>query len=76
MTMAKNDGKVSSEAGVVCREFIDDRLLDQLLASSSGRGLALTGDGGLLPELIKAVLTDHLGYGQARPGGAGFEELA
>lgn len=56
------------------REVIDDELLDQLMTSSSERGVALTGEGVLLPELVKAVpgtgyvqaeLTDHLGYGQA-----------
>ncbi|MDO5094027.1 MAG: hypothetical protein Q4D79_11545 [Propionibacteriaceae bacterium] len=54
--------------------MIDDELLDQLMTSSSERGVALTGEGVLLPELVKAVpgtgyvqaeLTDHLGYGQA-----------
>ena len=70
MPMTKNDDKPVSEAGEVRREFIDDQLLDQLLASTSERGLALTGEGGLLPELIRSVLergmraelTDHLGY--------------
>ncbi|MDO4784563.1 MAG: hypothetical protein Q3997_05715 [Propionibacteriaceae bacterium] len=33
--MTKNDDKVTSEAGVVRREFIDDQLLDQLLAGLS-----------------------------------------
>ncbi len=42
-------------------------------------GLALTGQGGFLPELVKAVLergmdaelTDHLGYERGDPGGRG-----
>lgn len=79
MTMTKNDDKPVSEAGEVRREFIDDQLLDQLLASTSERGLALTGEGGLLPELIRSVLergmraelTDHLGYEKHDPAGRG-----
>lgn len=52
------------------RELFDDELLDQLIACSSRRGIELTGEGGFLPELIKAVLergmnaemSEHLGY--------------
>lgn len=44
-----------SQAGELRRELIDDRLLDELLASASERGIALTGEGGLFPELVKAV---------------------
>ena len=43
------------QAGVMRRELIDDRLLDELLVSASERGIALTGEGGLFPELVKAV---------------------
>ncbi len=50
MTMTRNDAKRGSEAGEVRREFIDDELLDRLLASTSERGVALRGEGGLLPE--------------------------
>ena len=32
-----------SQAGVLRRELIDDRLLDELLVSASERGIALTG---------------------------------
>lgn len=79
MTMTTNDDMSASDAGAVRREFIDDQLLDQLLASTSERGLALTGEGGLLPELIKSVLergmraelTDHLGYEKNDPAGRG-----
>lgn len=59
-----------SAAGALRREFIDDDLLDRLVACSGERGVELTGEGGFLPELIKAVLErgmkadlrDHLGY--------------
>jgi len=45
-------------------------LLDRLMSKVDGDGLALTGGGGLLPALVKAVLerelkaelTDHSGY--------------
>ena len=78
MTMTKKQ-ESSTEASEVRRGVIDDELLDQLLASTSERGLALTGEGGLLPELIKAVLergmqaelSDHLGYEKGDRAGHG-----
>ncbi len=48
MAMTENDDKPVSPA----RELFDD----QLLASTSERGISLTGEGGFLPELIKSVL--------------------
>ena len=58
------------EARRLRREFFDDEVLDKLIGASGERGVALTGEGGFLPEMIKAVLergmkaelTDHLGY--------------
>nr|WP_284305841.1 IS256 family transposase [Mobilicoccus caccae] len=49
------------------------------MAATDERGLSLTGEGGFLPEMIKAVLergmqaelTDHLGYEKGDPGGNG-----
>jgi putative transposase len=49
------------------------------MAQSGDRGVELTGSGGFLPELIKAVLerglaaelTEHLGYEKGDPAGAG-----
>lgn len=78
MAMTKNDKPIGG-AGAVRREVIDDKLLDQLLASTSEQGIALTGEGGLLPELIKSVLergmqaelTSHLGYEKHDPSGRG-----
>lgn len=78
MTMTKNE-KPLSEAGQLRREVIDDELLDRLMASTTERGIALTGEGGLLPELIKAVLergmqaelTSHLGYEKHAAEGRG-----
>jgi putative transposase len=53
--------------------------LDDLMSKAGDDGMALTGDGGFLPEMIKAVLergleaelTDHLGYERGDPAGAG-----
>jgi putative transposase len=60
-------------------EMVDAGLLDQLMSKVDGDGLALTGAGGLLPRLVKAVLerglaaelTDHLGYEKGDPAGRG-----
>lgn len=46
--------------------------------------MALTGEGGLLPELVKAVLerglqtelSDHLGYGKGDAAGRGTSSMA
>jgi putative transposase len=59
--------------------MIEAGLLDQVLAQVDAGGLALTGDGGFLPEMIKAVLerglaveqTAHLGYERGDPAGRG-----
>lgn len=61
------------------RELFDDALVDQLLAAADERGVSLTGAGGFLPEMIKAVLergmsaelTEHLGYVKNDPAGRG-----
>jgi putative transposase len=68
-----------SEARRLRQEFFDDDLVDRLLAATGERGVALTGSGGFLPEMIKAVLergmgaelTDHLGYERGDPAGKG-----
>ncbi|TQC43115.1 IS256 family transposase, partial [Rhodococcus sp. WS4] len=62
-------------------ELIDEEFLDTLMARAGERGVALTGEGGFLPELVKAVLergldaelTSHLGYqrGERSSGEAG-----
>ncbi|WP_439645745.1 IS256 family transposase [Janibacter terrae] len=54
-------------------------MLDKLMSATDERGVSLTGEGGFLPEMIKAVLergmdaelTDHLGYEKGDPGGNG-----
>jgi hypothetical protein len=59
--------------------LFSDQLLDQLMSRVDEGGVALTGAGGFLPELVKAVLergmdaelTDHLGYERGDPAGRG-----
>ena len=70
-------GRVSAKQ---LRELMaDDTWLDELIDSAQQGGVQLTGQGGFLPEMIKAVLerglaaelTDHLGYEQGDPAGRG-----
>ena len=54
-------------------------LLDEVMDRVDAGGLTLTGEGGFLPEMIKAVLerglatelTEHLGYERGDPAGRG-----
>ncbi len=81
MTMTKNRDaeQVESEARRLRRELFDDDMLDQLMAATDERGVSLTGVGGFLPEMIKAVLergmeaelSDHLGYEKGDRAGHG-----
>ncbi len=60
-------------------ELVEAGLLDRLMEQVDAGGLALTGEGGFLPEMIKAVLerglqaelSDHLGYEKGDPAGRG-----
>ncbi len=60
-------------------EMLDAGLLDEVMDRVDRDGLALTGAGGFLPEMIKAVLerglqaelTGHLGYEKGDPAGRG-----
>jgi putative transposase len=60
-------------------EMIESGLLDDVLDRADRGDLALTGSGGFLPELVKAVLerglaaelTGHLGYEKGDPAGRG-----
>jgi putative transposase len=60
-------------------EMIEAGLLDEVLDRAERGDLALTGSGGFLPELVKAVLerglaaelTGHLGYEKGDPAGRG-----
>ena len=79
MTVTDDQTEVAPARRAI-NEMVDAGLLDQLMARvGEGDGLALTGEGGLLPELVKAVLerglaaelTDHLGYEKGDPAGRG-----
>jgi putative transposase len=60
-------------------ELIDERAMDAVLAQVKGDGLRLTGPGGFLSELVKAVLerglqaelAEHLGYAKHEAAGRG-----
>ncbi|MGH3976703.1 MAG: IS256 family transposase [Pseudonocardiaceae bacterium] len=60
----------ATTARALRKELFSDELIDRLLARVDEDGLALTGKGGLLPEMLKAVLergmdaelSSHLGY--------------
>jgi putative transposase len=66
-------------AAVAVRDLLDDQLLDQMVARVRADGTRLTGPGGFLPELLKAVLerglkaelTEHLGYDKHETAGRG-----
>src|SRR5688500_13829351 len=67
-------------SGRALRELLaDDLWLDELIDRADQGGVRLTGEGGFLPELVKAVLerglaaelTDHLGYERGDPVGRG-----
>ena len=82
MTVTKDEIRAAQdepEARRLRRELFDDEMLDRLMAATDERGVALTGEGGFLPEMIKAVLergmgaelTEHLGYERGDPAGRG-----
>src|SRR4051812_6642774 len=58
-------------------DVLDEQLIGQLVEQARSKGLQLTGEGGLLQQLTKAVLesalegeiTDHLGYDKHDPAG-------
>src|SRR5690606_26427326 len=60
-------------------QLVDAGLLDELMSQVDAGELQLTGEGGFLPGLIKAVLerglaaelTGHLGYEKGDPAGRG-----
>jgi hypothetical protein len=66
-------------ARVLRRRLLSDESIDALLADLDAGGLTLTGRGGFLPELLKAVLergmqvelADHLGYQKGEAAGRG-----
>ena len=67
---AQPSGREAGSAREAINEMLDAGLLDDVMDRVDAGGLALTGEGGFLPEMIKAVLerglaaelTGHLGY--------------
>jgi putative transposase len=85
LTVTEND-KITEATGVggggarQLRQLLaDDDWLDDLIDRADAGGVALTGEGGFLPELVKAVLerglgaelTGHLGYARGEAAGRG-----
>ena len=68
---------VRPSAREAIQDMLDAGLLDDLMGRIDEGGLQLTGDGGFIPEMIKAVLerglsaelTSHLGYAKGDPAG-------
>ncbi len=80
MTDEKKDASPSSTpARALRKELFTDELIDQLMSRVDEGGVALTGTGGFLPELVKTVLergmdaelTSHLGYERGDRSGHG-----
>src|SRR4029453_16940333 len=74
----RSDGQ-SGPARAAIDQMIEAGLLDDVMARADAGELRLTGEGGFLPEMIKAVLgrglaaglTGHLGYEKGDPAGRG-----
>jgi putative transposase len=68
-----------ADAGAAVRSVLDDELLDAMVAKMRSDGMRLSGPGGFLTEMLKAVLerglqaelTEHLGYDKHDPAGHG-----
>src|SRR3954451_21626210 len=84
MTMTDDDvvagaGEAGAAARAAVRELADAGLLDRVIDRAGAGELTLTGEGGFLPEMVKAVLerglqaelTEHLGYERGDPAGRG-----
>ena len=67
------------DAAAAVRAVLDDQLLDQMVTQMRSEGMRLSGPGGFLTEMLKAVLerglqtelTEHLGYDKHDPAGHG-----
>jgi putative transposase len=79
VSMVQDQRESAGSARDAVNDLIEAGLLDRLMDRVDGDGLQLTGEGGFLPEMIKAVLerglqaelTDHLGYEKGDPAGRG-----
>ena len=83
MSVTDEDDRPAVPAQNVIEELQASGALDALFAKIDAGEVQLTGDGGLVPGLIKAALerglgaelTDHLGYEPGDPGGGAVREL-
>jgi putative transposase len=84
MTMTEDDlqggqAEGGSGARAVVTELAEAGLLERVMQGAEAGELTLTGEGGFLPEMVKAVLerglaaelTGHLGYEKGDPAGRG-----
>jgi putative transposase len=77
---AGRDAPVEQPARKAAREVFTEEFLDDLMARVDEGELALTGEGGFLPELVKKVLergmaaelSGHLGYERGDPAAGEF----
>jgi len=76
---AVDEAAARAAARQAVADLVDKQTLDAVLDKVKGDGLRLTGPGGFLSELVKAVLerglqaelTEHLGYGRHDAAGRG-----
>lgn len=79
MTVTEDQQQEPGSARETINQMLDAGLLDDVMDRVDAGGLALTGEGGFLPEMIKAVLerglaaelTEHVGYERGDPAGRG-----
>lgn len=79
MNMTEEKATTPSAERAAVERLVDAGLLDELMDRVDAGDLQLTGEGGFLPQLIKAVLerglkaelTDHVGYEKGDPAGRG-----
>jgi len=79
MTMTDDNKVERSAEQAAVEQLVDAGVLDELMARVDSGDLQLTGEGGFLPAMIKAVLerglaaelTGHLGYERGDPAGRG-----
>ena len=77
MTVTEDQQQEPGSARETINQMLDAGLLDDVMDRVDAGGLALTGEGGFLPEMIKAVLerglaaelTEHVGYERGDPAG-------
>ena len=70
-------------ARAAVNDMLEAGLLDSVMERAAAGELALTGEGGFLPELVRSVLerglstelSEHLGYEKGDPAGRGSPKL-